>query len=171
VVVADTLQRSHGWRLVLQTVAANPGLSKSDLARRTGLAWGTIDYYVTRMCRDAAISQLVDGRRVHLFEGAATPARHLQVVCGRALTASLLQALQAGGCSSPQLAATLDVSPKTVTRHLEELERLGLVRKAGVYRPVYSLQRPEALPTVATVPVPAAPTFLVQPLAAASGSA
>jgi predicted transcriptional regulator len=83
-----------GRALVLAAVSAEPGLSKTELMQRTSLAWGTIHYYVVRLCKEASISQVADGRRIRLYPGASDPSRCRQVIQERPLSRRTFEALQ-----------------------------------------------------------------------------
>jgi predicted ArsR family transcriptional regulator len=146
--------RRHGpesRRRILAMVAEQPGIHKSDVGRRLGLAWGTVGYHVGVLQRQGHLRTYTHGRQVHLFLPAVPP-QHMQWLSALRHDVGILSILaERSEARMPELGARLGLSRRTIRRRIESLAMAGLVRREGPARSRVRLLLSD-LP-----PIPAAP--------------
>lgn len=122
------------------TVRANPGIHKSDLCRRTGLAWGTIDYHVRRLEQAGRLRRHQHEGGVRYFTTDFASSALLTKVLGAAGAWQVLQALQAQGPLGPaDLCRQLQVGRRLVVMRLRWLEAIGAVVGGAQYHRRYRI--------------------------------
>lgn len=131
---------SHERRDALhKLVQSEPGIALSDLARRTGLAWGTTVYHLDRLARAGFVTSEAQGAR----------RRYFPVGSVRREDRAGLGALQDGpirslaclvnerpGATQGELAAVLGLSASAASKQVTKLESAGLVRRERAWKRV-----------------------------------
>lgn len=127
-------------QLVMQEVAQNPGIFKSEVCRRLALGWGTVSHHVRRLQDSGQLNvELVAGRACLFLPHIAHSQRLRLVTLMR--SEQFLVHLERGPTTVPELCRVSGLSRRVVQRKLDELLRAGVVERAGHYRPTYSMAR------------------------------
>jgi DNA-binding transcriptional ArsR family regulator len=124
----------HRRRAALHALlAAEPGLTATDLRRRTGAGWGAIQHHIAVLEAHGLVVRHRDGRHSRLFlAGQVDLAR---TVLRNPATKRVHEALLAGGPHGVRpLGRQVGLSPATILWHLRRLERAGLARRDPVAR-------------------------------------
>lgn len=164
---ASDVLSSEVRRRVYELVQAEPGLSLSELAARSGLSWGNTVHHLQVLKRSGLVVSMRHGRYRRWFAtGAVEQAQRGQVAALRnAVSARIARLiLEQPGLSQKQLADRVAMSPQAVHWHLARLAQAGLVERVRDGREVRHYVRPgpvvAPLPPVtlsASAPAPAAP--------------
>jgi DNA-binding transcriptional ArsR family regulator len=133
---------------LLDLVAGQPGINKSDACRHLGVAWGTVSYHVRILAAAGQVTVESVGREASIFPAGTPEARRKALralleddarlvlgILGRVREGSLLD-----------LAVLAQRSRKVVRRHLRALVAAGLVQERGLGRPRYALRADLAPP-------------------------
>ncbi|MFA5944450.1 MAG: winged helix-turn-helix domain-containing protein [Candidatus Thermoplasmatota archaeon] len=140
---------------LLALVHEQPGINKSALCGRLGIAWGTVSYHVTILADAGLVDVEAEGRETNLFpRGLAEGRRRLLRVLREPMAQQVLGALglvREGGLH--ELSAQLGQSRKIVRRHLSQLLAAGLVQDKGTRRPRYALAASPRLGPVGPMPL------------------
>lgn len=145
---------------LLNLVNTEPGINKTSLCGRLGVAWGTVAYHVEVLACAGLIEVKPEGREANLFPRGLADSRRRLLLALRAPDAQLvLGAVGAVRQSSLlELSRRIGLSRKVVRRHLAQLQAAGLVQDKGTRRPRYALAeavRPQqSLPFLAFGPHP-----------------
>lgn len=112
---------------ILDELAATPGATASEVARRVGRHQATIFAHVHHLARGGLVHRLKTGHTVRLFlSGQTTAEERERAIAGE--TWELLQLVRSGEGDAAQLALRLGLSRSTVQKRLRKLARLGFVR-------------------------------------------
>lgn len=155
-------------RMIMKVVEEHPGVHKSELCRQVGLGWGTVSYHL-RLLERARRLQTVSGKReVRVFLGNIPQERMkalaaLQGEGGQAVAGLLADR---PGVRQADICRALGASRKLIRRHLEVLQKEGLITSEGNRRARYlptamlnDLMREEEVPAPAPPAPPAEPGF------------
>jgi DNA-binding transcriptional ArsR family regulator len=117
---------------ILTTVRAEPGISASELGRRTECGWGTLVYHLSVLEREHLISSAREGRHRRFFSQdrinySDKPA--LALLRNDAARRLVLAVQEKPGIIQKQLSRRLGLSPSTIAWHVGRLERAGLLVK------------------------------------------
>lgn len=127
---------------IREAIRLNPGLSRSEIIRLTGLSWGVVAHHVRAMESRNEVKVIHIGRRpyFHLEEGEMSLFPVLRLLRTEALAMEILRVLNRNGAFSVQeLSDRLTISAKTVRRHLDHMVEADLVRKTNTMRTRFEL--------------------------------
>jgi predicted transcriptional regulator len=125
---------------ILRLIRQRPGMTFRELARELGIGIGDLQYHLRRLEREGKVFSKRMGRRRYLFPtGFEEEAGKLLVAMATETRRELLLLLIEGPKSQWELAEMLGVSQPTVSYHVKELEKLGVIEserrgKTVVYR-------------------------------------
>ena len=114
---------------LLALVHSDPGISKSELCRSLGIAWGTASYHVQILERAGLLELQRVGRAKALFPADLGEQFRVALVCKRAREGQLvLETLRrVPQATQRDLAVWLGVSRKVVRRAIQSLLDAGLI--------------------------------------------
>lgn len=117
---------------VFQLVRNEPGISLSDVAAKTGLGWGTVNYHLDRLERGGFVtSERANGRRAYFPVGAVPKDDRASLGALRQDTtrnvASFVQ--ERPGATQTELAEALGLTASAASKQVSKLESIGLVRR------------------------------------------
>lgn len=124
---------------ILNAVATTPGLTKSQLCRKIGLAWSTISHHIRVLESDGRLMR----REIHGWTRmyvSSTPTLEMELMplLRDNFIPQLLQELERRpGIGIQTLSATFGISRKVIRRQLNALVSAGAVSKTATYRPKY----------------------------------
>lgn len=133
----DAADTSRSLRALIE---AEPGITKSELRRSTGLAWGTVCHHTDRLVAAGLVQVHEGGKHKHLFR-ADVPGDALQrqVVLRRPHTREVLRLFEARReVDIPHAMEATGLSRRIVTLRLAELEEAGLLERRGTGRPRFA---------------------------------
>lgn len=116
---------------ILQTVEASPGVSRQELRRTLGVAWGTAVYHLDRLEGTGhLVSSHRGGRRRYWANGAADRRTREQTAALSSPTTRLVAflVLRRPGAQPSAIAEELGLGRPTASKHLARLADVGLVR-------------------------------------------
>ncbi len=120
-----------------QEIRQHPGITKSELCRKTELAWGTVTHHVHMLLRKGAVVGHRARGRLHLSVPEARTMLPAQAALADPERARILAYL--GSHPVPQgpslLGKELGLDRRVVRRHLHHLETAGLIKGDGYYHP------------------------------------
>jgi predicted transcriptional regulator len=151
-------------RRIYELVLAEPGISLSELASKSGLSWGATVHHLGVLRRSGLVSSLRHGRHRRWFApGACDQVERVQVAQLRnpvsARVARLV--LEQPGLSQKQLAELVGMSPQAVHWHLVRLHGAGLVDRVRDGREVRHFVRAAPGPSLSAAgAAPALPPAL-----------
>ncbi|HUR67682.1 MAG TPA: winged helix-turn-helix transcriptional regulator [Candidatus Thermoplasmatota archaeon] len=135
---------------VLKLIKGSPGISLSDVAHKTGLAWGTAVYHLERLEKAGFItSEKNSGRRCYFPVGAVPREDRAGLGTLQQETTRDIAALVVArpGLTQAELCAGLGLSASAASKQVSKLESAGLVRREREWKTVKL--HPE--PTLATL--------------------
>jgi predicted transcriptional regulator len=136
-------------REIYETVAAAPGIHFSGLKRRLDAETGLVQYHLRELERGGVLeSEHHRGRRRVYVAGRHDERERTALAALRAETARRLVValLEEAPARNGDLAATVDVTPATVSWHLDRLEGEGVVETvSGKRHSRYALAAPERI--------------------------
>lgn len=124
---------------ILDAVRRDPGVNKSDLARRLGHSWGTMSHHIQRLTRQGQVRAFRDGRSLLLYP-ADVPVSHLRQLAALQgeVPVKIMDLLAKGERGIQELADLLEASRKSVRRALQHMDEAGLVgRGPGLHGKFY----------------------------------
>lgn len=124
---------------ILTTVSDQPGISASELGRRTRCGWGTLVYHLSVLEREKMVWSTREGRHRRYFaQGRVNYSdRDALGLLRNASSRRLADAVrQTPGVIQKDLSHRLGLSPSTIAWHIDRLERAGLVLKEADGRQV-----------------------------------
>lgn len=138
---------------IVEIVRQSPGIYKSELARLSGLSWGSVNHHLRVLRRSGEL--VVDRRRAlaNVYP-AGTSADHIRWIglLGRPDNPDLVGYLRDHpGHGVQSMSQHYNISRKIIRRHLARLEEVGLVTRSEDYRPKFFLRDGRAGP----LPLPA----------------
>ena len=142
---------------VFQLVRAEPGISLTDVAARTGLGWGTAVYHLDRLERAGFLmSERSGGRRCYFPVGTVPKdARPSLGALQQETTRSVASfVVERPGATQTELADALGMTASAASKQVSKLESIGLVRREREWKTV----RLHPEPKLAQLLTPAATT-------------
>ncbi len=126
---------------ILETIKNKPGITFRALARELGLGIGDLQYHLRKLEREGKVFSRKIGKRRYLFpSGFEEEAQRLLIGISTESRRRILLLLLKGPLSQSEIAASLGLSQPTVSYHMGELKKLGIVKAEGRGRSlVYSL--------------------------------
>jgi DNA-binding MarR family transcriptional regulator len=128
---------------ILAAVRSQPGISRSDIIRLTGLSWGAVAHHVRLLVARGELQVQVTGRRpyYHLETGDSTLLPLTRLLRTEQAAGEIIRALNRSGALSIQaLSRDVVADRKTVKRHLDRMREAGLVGMTDVYRARFELK-------------------------------
>jgi predicted transcriptional regulator len=138
-----TVSGEHARESILAHIDRNPGISKGELSRATGLSLGSIRHHLFIMRRQRAIQYHRDGRRTGVYPMALSPEQMFWVGALREpITKGIMEHLEQNPDLGIQdLSHHLGLNRKTVRRYLITLEDAGIVSATDHFRPKFRMSR------------------------------
>lgn len=137
-------RRSESTRnAIVEAVKAQPGASRSDLLRLTGLSWGAVAHHVMRLVERGEIRTHRVGGRTYFFAEGVEPNMlpFLRLLRTEPPATEILRVLNRNGPASIQkLSRELALDRKTVRRHVVAMVDAGLVGLTRHGRPRFELR-------------------------------
>lgn len=124
---------------VFQLVRAQPGISLTDVASRTGLGWGTTVYHLDRLERAGFVTSERDGGRRRYFPVGTVPkeARPSLGALQQETTRSVASfVVERPGATQTELAEALGLTASAASKQVSKLESVGLVRREREWKTV-----------------------------------
>jgi DNA-binding transcriptional ArsR family regulator len=109
-----------------------PGVSASELARATGVSWGTTIYHLEVLEQTRMVVSMRDGRYRRYFQNGAALESDKKVVAllRNPMTSQVVDAIRATpGVTQKDLANAMGMSPQALHWHLARLVKAGVVEK------------------------------------------
>ena len=159
----DNEKRDHVYKLIQQ----NPGIGASEIAKQTGLGWGTTVYHLDRLERAQMVSSERSGlHRCFFALGAvAREARKGIGALKQDTTRSVAQVLVTRpGITQSELCDALQLSASALSKQVTKMEEAGLVRREREWKSVRIFPT-ETLPALLEN-APVAPLAMAAPIAA-----
>lgn len=127
---------------LVRIIQEEPGINKSGLCERSGLAWGTIHYHVRLLRRDGRIQVMeTPWEALHFAAGLAPQEMAWTAALRESQRLELAESIgAAAGLRASELARRLGWSRKVIGRHLTVLGKAGVLEKRGQRQAVYSLR-------------------------------
>lgn len=155
---------------IMDTVAANPGLTMLQLQDRLGVAWGTVNHHVRKLADLGHLVSVRQGPRRLLYAADTAEAKARQELALLNVPTARRIALavqERPGVRQTDLCASLSLNKPSASKHLARFEAAGLieVRRDGGACHYEATPRLEAALLVATANGPPR----MAPLAAPSG--
>jgi len=114
---------------ILNYILNRPGVTFRELARELGLGIGDLQYHLAKLEKEGKVFSRKVGRRRYIFPaGFEEEAQRLLMAISTETRRRILLLLMEGPRSQGKLARELGVSQPTVSYHMRELEKLGVVR-------------------------------------------
>jgi len=117
-------------RKILEVIYRKPGIHFRELARKTGLATGQLEYHTYRMKRAGLIRSEKDGKYTRFYppiDYGETVERIIRVL-NRPRTKEILEYMVEKECATTEdIAKLLELSPSAIIWHLKRLEKDGIV--------------------------------------------
>lgn len=117
---------------IFEAIKAEPGVSASELARRTDVSWGTTMYHLDVLEQTKMISSMRDGRYRRYFQNGAglTATKQVVAILRNPITERVATCVETTpGVTQKDLAAAMDMSPQALHWHLTRLVKAGVVEK------------------------------------------
>lgn len=140
---------------VYQLVRAEPGISLSDIASRSGLGWGTAVYHLERLEKAGFVTSERSGGRRCYFPIGEVPkdARpHLGALQQDALRDLASLVVERPGVTQSELAEALGITPGAASKQVSKLESVGLVRREREWKTVRLHPEPALTQILAPMP-------------------
>ncbi len=117
-------------RRIVEAVRKNPGVNKSDLARKLGHSWGTMSHHIQSLSRRGELRPFRDGRELLLFppDIPGSQLRQLAALQGEAPVA-ILGFLRRNERGIQELCTLVGKSRKVVRKILHDMDEAGLVAR------------------------------------------
>lgn len=126
-------------RAILGRLRDDPGLTKSQVCRSLGLAWGTVSHHVRILEREQAlVRRTVLGFSRLYAAGSRGPEASLLPLLRETIVPRLLQRIGSNpGVGIQALSREMALGRKVVRRKLEAMVELGLLERSPDYRPKF----------------------------------
>ena len=124
---------------VFQLVRAEPGISLTDIAQRTGLGWGTAVYHLDRLERGGFLMSERNGGRRCYFPVGRVPkdARPSLGALQQETTRNVASfVVERPGATQTELADALGMTPSAASKQVSKLESIGLLRREREWKTV-----------------------------------
>ncbi|AFL95470.1 transcription regulator, ArsR family 8 [Thermococcus cleftensis] len=114
---------------ILHAIQAKPGITFRELARELGIGIGDLQYHLRRLEKEGRIFSRKVGKRRYLFpRGFEEEAQRLLIAISTETRRRILLLLLEGQRNQKDVAEKLNLSQPTVSYHMGELVKLGIVR-------------------------------------------
>jgi len=114
---------------ILTYIRNRPGVTFRELARALGVGIGDLQYHLRKLEREGKVFSRKVGRRRYIFPaGFEDEAQRLLMAISTETRRKILLLLMEGPKSQGEIAGKLRVSQPTVSYHMRELEKLGVVK-------------------------------------------
>ncbi len=136
---------------IVNTLRHEPGITKSQLCRRLGLAWGTISHHVQLLETTGVVErQRINGRKRLFLAGLSREEQAWSQLVRSLVVPELVRRIEAQpGIGIHDLANALRLNRRLVRRNLDRLIESGLVGQTTDYRPrFFVVERQRALQLV-----------------------
>ncbi len=126
---------------ILSAIRERPGTTFRELARELGIGIGDLQYHLYRLEKEGLVVSKRVGRRRYLFpRGLEGEAQRLLIAISTETRRKILLLLMEGEMTQGEIARRLNLSQPTVSYHMGELVKLGIVKSRKDGRSVsYSL--------------------------------
>ncbi|HUR60751.1 MAG TPA: winged helix-turn-helix transcriptional regulator [Candidatus Thermoplasmatota archaeon] len=129
---------------ILAAVRSQPGISRSEIIRLTGLSWGAVAHHVRHLVARGELQVHVTGQRpyYHLAGGDESALLPLtRLLRTEQAAGDIIRALNRNGALSIQaLSRDVAADRKTVKRHLDRMREAGVVGITEVHRARFELR-------------------------------
>ncbi len=113
---------------ILEAIKNKPGITFRGLARELGVGIGDLQYHLRKLEREGKVFSRKVGKRRYLFpQGFEEEAQKLLIAISTESRRKILLLLVRGPLSQGEIAASLGLSQPTVSYHMGELKKLGIV--------------------------------------------
>jgi len=113
---------------ILEFIRQRPGVTFRELARELGVGIGDLQYHLRKLEKEEKVFSRKVGRRRYIFPtGFEEDAQRLIVAIATETRRRILLLLIEGPKGQGEIAEKLGVSQPTVSYHMKELEKLGVV--------------------------------------------
>ncbi|MEA3203569.1 MAG: hypothetical protein QOI63_1244, partial [Thermoplasmata archaeon] len=128
---------------ILEAVRRQPGASRSELLRLTGLSWGAVAHHVRGMLERGELREQVVGRRSYYYADGAEPSLlpFTRLLRTEPQATDILHVLNRNGPASIQhISRDLALDRKTVRRHVTAMLEAGIVGLTRRHRARFELR-------------------------------
>lgn len=130
---------------ILAHIHAHPGIHRSALHGRVGLAWGTVNHHVHALSRRRQIHIVRIGQRTHLIPASTGDHAFGAAALSMPLSRKIIAALRANPWRGREdLAKHLDAGHRTLQTHLDNLAKAGIIQTNQAYHQKWALVASEA---------------------------
>jgi predicted transcriptional regulator len=132
-------------------ISESPGLHFREIQRRTKKATGQLTYHLDYLQKADLIKVIRDGEHLRYYPHTqkGEEINLIECVRQRSIRHILLYLMENNGCNHEQLVKTLQLSPSTISWHLEKLISCKVVTKESQgRRSVYSINCPQLVKNV-----------------------
>jgi len=113
---------------ILNAIRAEPGITFRELARKLGLGLGDLQYHLRKLEDEGEIFSRRVGKRRYIFpQGLEEDAQKLLIAISTETRRKILLRLMEGPLDQKTLSRAVGVSQPTVSYHMGELVKLGIV--------------------------------------------
>ncbi len=119
---------------ILQYIKSRPGITFRELARELGIGIGDLQYHLYRLEKEKKVFSRKLGKRRYIFPaGFERECQRLIIAISTETRRRILLLLMEGPLTQSEIAKRLRLSQPTVSYHMGELVKLGIVdaRKEG----------------------------------------
>jgi predicted transcriptional regulator len=114
---------------ILEYIRNRPGVTFRELARALGVGIGDLQYHLRKLEKEGKVFSRKVGRRRYIFPaGFEEEAQRLLMAISTETRRKILLLLMEGPKGQGELASQIGVSQPTVSYHMRELEKLGVVK-------------------------------------------
>lgn len=141
---------SEARRRLQQAIQTHSGVTKAELCRLTGLSWGTVFHHIRSLVRLDQVRVVRTNRRVYIYgrDIHSDQFAALRLLRDETIGKILDQVRSRPGVGINALSRSLNVSRKTIRRHLGDLVDAHIVEKSPDYRPRFQMTPSFAEPPV-----------------------
>ncbi|AEK73543.1 hypothetical protein GQS_08245 [Thermococcus sp. 4557] len=113
---------------ILETITDKPGITFRELARELELGIGDLQYHLRKLEKEGRVFSRKTGKRRYLFpKGFEEKAQRLLIAISTETRRRILLLLMEGPKNQKEMARSLGLSQPTVSYHMNELIKLGVV--------------------------------------------
>lgn len=113
---------------ILKRIQDRPGITFRELARELGIGIGDLQYHLHRLEKERRVFSRKFGKRRYIFpEGFEKDLQRLIIAISTGTRRRILLLLMDGPLSQSEIARKLGISQPTVSYHMGELLKLGIV--------------------------------------------
>ncbi len=114
---------------ILNYIRNRPGVTFRELARELKLGIGDLQYHLGKLEKEGKVFSRKVGRRRYIFPaGFEEEAQRLLMAISTETRRKILLLLMEGEMNQGEIAEKLGVSQPTISYHMRELEKLGVVK-------------------------------------------